>query len=88
MKFRKKPVVISAVRHGGSTTSMVAIQEWMRTGAYTSPDIVTMDLRSFGIETLEGTMTVSIGDWVIKGVDGEFYPCKPEIFAKTYEVAE
>lgn len=37
------------------------------------------------IETLEGTMTASKGDWIIKGVNGEFYPCKPDIFEKTYE---
>ena len=40
------------------------------------------------IETLEGTMLVSPGDWIIKGVKGEFYPCKPDIFAATYEPAE
>jgi hypothetical protein len=38
------------------------------------------------IETLEGTMTASLGDWIIKGVAGEFYPCKPDIFALTYEL--
>lgn len=37
------------------------------------------------ITTLEGTLTASIGDWIIKGVKGEFYPCKPDIFAATYE---
>lgn len=40
------------------------------------------------IRTLEGDMRVSYGDWVIKGVNGEFYPCKPDIFAKTYEEVE
>ena len=40
------------------------------------------------IDTLEGTMTASVGDYVIKGVNGEFYPCKPDIFEKTYEPAE
>lgn len=37
------------------------------------------------IETLEGIMKVSVGDYIIKGVNGEFYPCKPDIFEKTYE---
>ena len=40
------------------------------------------------IPTLEGTMVASVGDYVIKGVNGEFYPCKPDIFHKTYEVAQ
>jgi len=40
------------------------------------------------IETLEGKMTASPGDWVIRGVKGEYYPCKPDIFEKTYELAE
>ena len=40
------------------------------------------------IRTLEGDMTISKGDFVIKGVNGEFYPCKPDIFEKTYELAE
>jgi len=39
----------------------------------------------FGIQTLEGDMLARIGDWIIKGINGEFYPCKPEIFEKTYD---
>lgn len=46
-------------------------------------------VRIMYIETLEGTMKASVGDYIIKGVNGEFYPCKPDIFEKTYEeVAE
>ena len=43
------------------------------------------DLVELEIETLEGNMTAKVGDWIIKGVKGEFYPCKPDIFAATYE---
>ena len=43
------------------------------------------DLDNFWIETLEGQHTASRGDWIIKGISGEFYPCKPDIFKKTYE---
>ncbi len=43
---------------------------------------------NFEINTLEGTMTANVGDWIIKGVKGEFYPCKPEIFDATYEAVE
>lgn len=46
------------------------------------------DKGTLGIETLEGLMRVSLGDYVIRGISGEFYPCKPDIFEKTYELAE
>ena len=45
-------------------------------------------VRNMGIWTLEGVMTIKEGDWIIKGVEGEFYPCKPDIFEKTYEAVE
>ncbi len=48
---------------------------------------IEYDLRSLVIPTLEGDMIVSLGDYVIKGIEGEFYPCKPDIFASTYEDA-
>ena len=43
------------------------------------------DIQYIKIETLEGCMKANVGDWIIKGVNGEFYPCKPDIFVKTYE---
>ena len=84
--FRKKPVVIEAYQHSGSSTSKHALHCWMTDGK-PPPDggIHTRDIVSFQIETLEGSMTVSPGDWVIKDVQGEFYPCKPDIFAATYD---
>ena len=72
MKFRKKPVVIEAVQWFPCATVPGVVNH----GAWGS------------IDTLEGTMRVDSGDWVITGVKGEKYPCKPDIFAATYEPAE
>lgn len=91
MKFRKKPVVIDAMQFktnnepGPDAPNMDAIVSWVNEGkdraaAHNGTDIF--------IETLEGTMTASVGDWIIKGVKGEFYPCKPDVFAMTYEPVE
>lgn len=82
MKFRKKPVVIEAVQFHGSKESANAIWKWM--GRAT----VNHDGGDLLIETLEGVMRANPSDWIIKGVKGEFYPCKPDIFAATYEPAE
>jgi hypothetical protein len=80
-KYRKKPVVIEAVRWEGSTYSWNRIQEMGE--IKTEPG--EMGTHSFYILTLEGKMKAENGDWIIKGVNGEFYPCKPDIFEKTYE---
>lgn len=85
MKFRKKPVVIEAVQFTGSNCFDV-LRFMGRT-----EDIYTADLNQSDIPiiyTLEGDMTCSAGDWIIKGVKGEFYPCKDDIFRLTYELAE
>lgn len=82
-KFRKKPVVVEAVRFDpaqqtlGELFRMLSGAEW-QSNPHGGLDIVTM----------EGTMTASPGDWIIRGVAGEIYPCKPDIFEQTYEVAE
>jgi hypothetical protein len=75
MKFRKKPVVIEAEQFNGID---------LPHGTCRAPG----KNQPAYIDTLEGRMTVSVGDWVIKGVNGEFYPCKPEIFEKTYDPVE
>lgn len=81
-KFRKKPVVIDAVQWSGHWADKW--DEIHKMGNIkTKPGV--MDSNTFYIETLEGDMKVSDGDWVIKGVNGEFYPCKNDIFLKTYE---
>lgn len=81
-KYRKKPVVIEAVCFDGKNHKEVQAFFNNHQGAdglsFTMGDSVY-------IQTLEGTMTASKGDYIIKGISGEFYPCKPDIFAKTYD---
>lgn len=89
-KFRKKPVTIEAIRLLNSNDSIEECIEWVfKIGMETSliGKAVTIDdvKGGFYIPTLEGDMKASIGDYIIKGVNGEFYPCKPDIFDKTYE---
>lgn len=86
--FRKKPVEVEAVRFTGSSTSEAAIRRWINGLDYTEPTVHTRDLKSMFILTMEGTMEARPGDWIIKGVAGEFYPCKPDIFEATYEPVE
>ena len=81
-KFRKRPVVIEAMQFTGSYESGKAILDWADETVHRS------SLISLAIKTLEGEMTVSPDDWVIRGVAGEFYPCKDSIFQATYEPAE
>jgi hypothetical protein len=83
-KFRKKPVVIEAIQFFDQPEELINIQEFMGNIDLTI-DYADIDDPKLKIETLEGTMNASLGDWIIKGVNGEFYPCKPEIFEKTYE---
>lgn len=86
-KFRKKPVVIEAFQLTLQNQSEIAA--WCGGFCYYAQPAPSVAPRpSVGIETLEGVMTADIGDWIIKGVNGEFYPCKPDIFEKTYEPAE
>lgn len=70
MKFRKKPVVIEAT-------------QWFKHGDH--PAVGYNGQEKGVIQTLEGPMTVCLGDWIITGVKGEHYPCKPDIFEQTYE---
>ena len=81
MRFRKKPVVIEAVQVVDSKDGIAAMCRFYPLASL-RPD------GSISIKTLEGWMVASIGDWVIKGVAGEFYPCKPDIFDQTYEPTE
>lgn len=80
-KFRKKPVEIEAVRWEGGMAAFETVLEWGG-GERT---VSTLDGQLF-IETLEGTMCANIGDWIIRGVQGEIYPCKPDIFEATYDL--
>ena len=79
-KFRKKPVVINAWQWNGDLEQVADVL----------CGEITLGLidHTLKIETLEGVMTASLGDWIIRGVKGELYPCKPDIFAATYEPVE
>lgn len=80
-RFRKKPVEIVAMRWMGSEESWSSITRWV------GPDVRAISCagRQLAIETLEGRMVANPGDWVIRGIKGEYYPCKPDIFDATYE---
>jgi hypothetical protein len=83
MKYRKKPVVIEAIQWTGENTSDI--------DTFTNSNFVEVTrggIKMLEIYTLEGVMKAHINDYIIKGVQGEFYPCKPKIFEETYEVAE
>lgn len=76
--YRKKPVVIEAIQFNKNFTEIEKFCEGNFDWSEGKSDI----------KTLEGTMRASVGDWIIKGVNGEFYPCKPDIFEKTYDQVE
>lgn len=80
-KFRKKPVVIEA--HQLTVDNMEFVEEWC--GGSIKGIKLPVEDRCIDIQTLEGEMRAGIGDYVIKGIQGEFYPCKPDIFEATYE---
>lgn len=91
-KFRKKPVEIEAMQWLGGAALATPIINWILNGAgtarYYAPgewDDGESQSEYIVIDTLEGSMLASPGDWVIRGVQGEFYPCKPGIFEATYE---
>ena len=94
MKYRKKPVVIEAIkwRSNNLKETMEFLESEFKyepnTSYATKKFTYDDEYKRLYINTLEGVMRVSIGDYIIKGVNGEFYPCKPDIFEKTYEVVE
>lgn len=112
MKFRKKPVIIEAVKWNGYSNNLGLTNgdpltlsarydrpEWMpavsrvvtnQTYFANMPSLgeVWRDGENLWIGTLEGKITASPGDWIIRGVKGELYPCKPDIFEATYEPVE
>ena len=85
-KFRKKPVVIEAIQYDGTENSVVEILQLEETASSTRS--IRVDAGDLLIHTLEGVMRADKWDWIIKGVNGELYPCKPDIFDKTYEPIE
>lgn len=85
-KYRKKPVVIEARQWDGTLKVASDIDAW--SAGKTQCMGLAQTPHHISIETLEGTMIACPGDWIIKGVKGEFYPCKDDIFAATYEAVE
>ena len=88
-RFRKKPVTVDAIRNEGEWAPVLA---WLDAAGYMVPFLgrpaITRNADgSLSIETLEGTMRADVGDWVIRGIKGEFYPCKDDVFRRTYEPA-
>lgn len=78
MQYRKKPVVIAAVLwSGGNINEVMEFMSWRNASYDTSCGLQ--------IHTLEGTHSADVGDYIIRGVKGEYYPCKPDIFAMTYD---
>lgn len=84
MKYRKKPVVIEAVQWSGNNLNEILDFMKDKQPNYYEDD----EKKLLTIQTLEGNMIASVSDYIIKGVKGEFYPCKPDIFKQTYEVVE
>ena len=82
-KYRKKPIVIEAMLWDGEYETLYDVL-WF-TGI---KEFYTTDKNEIPIHTSEGTMLASVGDYIIKGVNGEFYPCKLDVFEKTYEKVE
>lgn len=81
--FRKKPVAIEARQV--TVFNLDELEQWC--GGSTTNLRGSAKFRTIVIPTLEGSMEARIGDWIIRGVAGEFYPCKPDIFHATYEAA-
>lgn len=91
-RYRKKPVVIEAVQWDGTSGGASTVIDWIvGNGGLARYRCVpggcsgTEEDHCVAIETLEGTMTAGTGDWIIRGVQGEFYPCKNDIFQATYK---
>lgn len=89
MKYRKKPVVIEAFKYNGDLSDSEGsfyVPSWAEK-AY-EQDILIFRGADLFVKTLEGEMLVGLDDYIIKGVQGELYPCKPDIFEATYEIVE
>jgi len=80
-QYRKRPVVIEAIQF--TEDSKFDVMEFITCNYACDWDVDNNKI--IEIQTLEGVVTASLNDWIIKGVQGEFYPCKPDIFDATYE---
>ena len=91
-KYRKKPVVIEAIKWTGKNLfDVICFTDGHPETSYAAANdgwdsyCNLVDREGFKIKTLEGWMNADIGDWIIMGIKGELYPCKPDIFEQTYE---
>ena len=98
-KYRKKPIEIEAIQYTKHNLKEVLLFIGMIDNIDYIPECAETERRwqdfvsdclhdGIDIKTLEGTMTAKFGDYIIKGINGEFYPCKPDIFDKTYDKVE
>lgn len=87
MLFKKKPVIIEAIQWKGTNESLAQIREFMKPNYPAIPKLPDETPKPILIiQTLEGNHEAKVNDWIIRGVKGEFYPCKPDIFEQTYEL--
>lgn len=97
-KFRKRPIVIEAIQWDGTSEGATPIIDWMRRHGTTARYLCSDPIRCndndgdtphhIAIDTLEGTMSATVGDWVVRGIANEFYPCKDDIWRATTELVE
>lgn len=89
-RYRKKPVEIEAMQWNGTAAGATPIINWVLSQGGTAryDDASSEHGEHIAIDTLEGTMRAVVGDFIIRGVQGEFYPCKPDIFEQTYDAIE
>ena len=84
-QYSKKPVAIEAIQLTDDNHSEII--QWLSSYNVESYTLESIDFPRLYIKTLEGVMKANVGDYIIKGVKNEFYPCKPEIFEMTYELS-
>ena len=95
-RYRKKPVVVEAMQLVGTNAETHAVYQWIEANTQGSFDPLSEEIPASGVSidpatgffliaTLEGVMQAKPGDWIIRDIKGEFYPCGPDIFAATYE---
>lgn len=87
-KYRKKPVIVKAIQYNNLNVEEIEAFVGKRLSSEIYDNRITPPKRYLAIDTLEGIMKVSPFDYVIQGIKGEFYACKPDIFTKTYEAVE
>lgn len=86
VQYRKKPIIIEAIQFNGKNFNEISeFSSGKAKRRITFEGNIPVETDTIDINTLEGIMNVIKGDYIIKGIQGEFYPCKPDIFEKTYE---